>query len=141
MNGEEKDWLEEELSKLTDLEAPETLLPRVMGVVRVKSTRPWWVRFLSQNVAAFRSLLIAFAVVTLAGLFLVNPMQFLEGVPIISVPLKLVAILLETMKSLLLQYKVFNVPLFSLIVPAAMASFCLLLATATSVRRLTALPK
>jgi hypothetical protein len=141
MNGEEKDWLDDELSKLSDLEAPETLLPRVLEAVRVKATRPWWVRFFSQNAGTFRSILIAFAFMALAALFLVNPVRFLEGVPLISLPLKLVAILLETTKSLLLQYKVFDVPLLSLMIAAAMASVCLLLATATSVRKLTALQK
>jgi hypothetical protein len=141
MNGEDQDWLDDELSKLNDLEAPESLLPRVMEVVRLKAARPWWVRLMSKNAGAFRLLLIVLAVVTLGALFWVNPIQYLGGVPVISVPLKLASILLETTESLLLQYKFFNVPLLSLMIPAAIASFCLLIATATSVRRLAALQK
>jgi hypothetical protein len=136
---EEHDWLDEELNKLGHLEAPETLFPRVMHVVRRKATQPSWIRFL--NSATFRSILLAFATVTLGVLFLVNPMQLFSEVPLIVVPLKLAAILLDTIESLLLQYRVFNLPVLVFIIPAIIASYGLLVATAASVQRLVGLQK
>jgi hypothetical protein len=42
-----QDWeeaLDEELRQLPDTPAPETLIPRVMAVVRAKAGLPWWRR-------------------------------------------------------------------------------------------------
>jgi hypothetical protein len=141
MNDEGKDWLDTELNKLTDLEAPETLLPRVMHVVRRKAGQRRLSRFLEGNRNTFRTLLVAFAVVALGALLLVNPIQYLGNVPIVAVPLKLASILLETLENLLLYYKIFNLPILAIILPAVIASLSLLVATATSVRWLAAIQK
>jgi len=42
-----QDWvaaLDAELRQLPDVQAPETLIPRVMAVVRAKAKLPWWRR-------------------------------------------------------------------------------------------------
>jgi hypothetical protein len=37
-----EDALTEELRRLPDVEAPETLIPRVMALIRAKARLPWW---------------------------------------------------------------------------------------------------
>lgn len=39
-----EEMIDQELKKLPDLEAPPTLIPRVLAAIEAQTSRPWWLR-------------------------------------------------------------------------------------------------
>ncbi|HXC62272.1 MAG TPA: hypothetical protein VNV63_06325, partial [Nitrospiria bacterium] len=81
MSDPNKDWLDEELEHLRDLEAPATLLPNVMKKVRQRAGRLWWVRLVEPRAELLRSLVVGVSLLMLVLLLVVDPTQFFSHLP------------------------------------------------------------
>ena len=136
MSDPNKDWLEEELESLRDLEAPPTLLPNVMKKVRERAGRLWWTRLVASRTELLRSFVLGVALLMLVLMLLVNPTQFLSRVPGASALLNLVPLLLDAAKSALFEAKVFNFSVLELFAPTIILSYVLLVAIASTIQHL-----
>ena len=136
MSDPNKDWLEAELGNLPDLEAPPTVLPKVMKKVRERAGRAWWVRPLASRIELLRSFVLGISLVMLVLLIVLDPAQFFAHVPGASALFNLIPLLLEAAKGALFQAKVFNFSLLGLLAPAIVFSYVLLIATASAIRHL-----
>jgi hypothetical protein len=136
MSDPNKDWLEAELENLRDLEAPPTVLPKVMKKVRERAGRAWWVRLLASRIELLRSFVLGVSLVMLVLLIVTDPAQFFARVPGASALFNLIPLLLEAAKGALFQAKVFNFSLLGLLAPAIVFSYVLLVATASAIRYL-----
>jgi len=136
MSDPNKDWLEEELESLRDLEAPPTLLPNVMNKVRERAGRLWWTRLVESRTELLRSFVLGVALLMLVLMLLVNPTQFLSRVPGASALLNLIPLLLDAARSALFEAKVFNFSVLELFAPTIILSYVLLVAIASTIRHL-----
>jgi hypothetical protein len=141
MSDPNKDWLDEELEHLRDLEAPATLLPNVMRKVRQRAKRLWWVRLVESRADLLRSLVVGVSLLMLVLLLVVNPTQFFSHLPGASALLNLVPLLLDAAKAILFEAKVFNFSVLGLFAPAIMLSYILLVAIASTIQRLANIQK
>jgi hypothetical protein len=141
MSDPNKDWLDEELEHLRDLEAPATLLPNVMKKVRQRAKRLWWVRLVESRADLLRSLVVGVSLLMLVLLLVVNPTQFFSHLPGASALLNLVPLLLDAAKAILFEAKVFNFSVLGLFAPAIILSYILLVAIASTIQRLANIQK
>jgi hypothetical protein len=138
MNKPDNDWLSEELKGLEELEAPSTLLPRVMSEVRARASRPWLVRVFAARPELVRMLVsgVAFVILVSSGLVnvlgptgsLVQSSQFLRGW----------GIFLESMQTVLLRAQVWSVPLLAILLAMVLTSYSVCIAAAKTVQHLSA---
>jgi hypothetical protein len=136
MSDPNKDWLEEELESLRDLEAPATLLPRVMEKIHERASRPRWMRRFKNRTDLVRSLALGISLLMLGLLLVVKPAQFSFHIPGASALLNLVPLLLEAAKAALFQAKIFNFSLLGLLAIVVVLSYILLIATASAIHHL-----
>ena len=136
MSDPNKDWLDEELEHLRDLEAPATLLPNVMKKVRQRAGRLWWVRLVESRAELLRSLVVGVSLLMLVLLLVVNPTQFFSHLPGASALLNLIPLLLDAAKAMLFEAKVFNFSVLGLFAPAIILSYVLLVAIASTIQHL-----
>ena len=136
MSDPNKDWLDEELKHLRDLEAPATLLPGVMKKVRQRAGRLWWVRLVESRAELVRSLGVGVSLLMLVLLLVVNPTQFFSHLPGASALLNLIPLLLDAAKAILFEAKVFNFSVLGLFAPAIILSYILLVAIASTIQHL-----
>jgi hypothetical protein len=141
MSDPKKDWLDEELESLRDLEAPTTILPNVMKKVRERARRPWWARFGESRTGLLRSFVLGISLCILGLLLAVNPAQYFSHVPGASALLNLIPLLLDAGKTVLFQAKIFNFSVFGLLAPAIVFSYILLIATASAIQHLATVRK
>jgi hypothetical protein len=141
MSDPNKDWLEEELENLRDLEAPPTLLPEVMKKVRERATRPWWARVVQSRTDLLRSFVLGVSLVMLVALLMINPAEYFSRVPGASALWNLIPILLDAAKTSLFEAKVFNFSVLALLAPAVVLSYILLVATASAIQYLASARK
>lgn len=141
MSGPNKDWLEEELESLRDLEAPATLLPRVMEKIHERAGRPWWVRRFKDRTDLVRSFALGISLFILGLLLVVKPAQFASQVPGASALLNLVPLLLDAAKAALFQAKIFDFSVLGLLATAVVLSYILLIASASAIRHLASTRK
>ena len=136
MSDPNKDWLDEELKHLRDLEAPASLLPKVMEKVRQRAGRLWWVRLVESRAELLRSLVVGVSLLMLVLLLVVNPTQFFSHPPGASALLNLIPLLLDAAKAILFEAKVFNFSVLGLFAPAIILSYILLVAIASTIQHL-----
>ena len=136
MSDPNKDWLDEELEHLRELEAPATLLPNVMKKVRQRAGRLWWVRLVEPRAELLRSLVVGVSLLMLVLLLVVDPTQFFSHLPGASALLNLIPLLLDAAKAILFEAKVFNFSVLGLFAPAIILSYILLVAIASSIQHL-----
>jgi hypothetical protein len=141
MSDPNRDWLDDELSKLQDIEAPSTLLPNVMREVRKRAASPWWARAFASGKDLWRSFMLAFSVVVFALSLAVNPSHVAPLLPGSQAVLNLSRLLLDTVIAVLLHAKVFNYPLLQLLGLASGLSYILLIAAASAIQRLADIRK
>ncbi|MBV8173666.1 MAG: hypothetical protein JO151_03765 [Verrucomicrobia bacterium] len=141
MSDPNKDWLDAELKNLRDLEAPETLLPRVMKTVRHQARKAWWVRLIDPRTDLGRSFVLGVSLLVLGLFLLVNPAQFFLDVPFLPALLKLIPLLLDTAGTVLFQVKIYHFSLLTLLVPAIVLSYLLLIFAASAIQRLAGVRK
>jgi hypothetical protein len=141
MSDPNKDWFDQELEHLRDLEAPATLLPNVMKKVRQRAKRLWWVRLVESRADLLRSLVVGVSLLMLILLLVVNPTQFFSHLPGASAFLNLIPLLLDAAKAILFEAKVFNFSVLGLFAPAIILSYILLVAIASTIQRLANIQK
>lgn len=141
MSDPNQDWLEEKLKSLPDLEAPRTLLPNVMKRVRQRAGKPWWRRRVGSRAAWWRSFVLAISLLIMGLLLVVNPAQICSHVPGALTLFDLIPLLLDAGKTALLQAKVFNLSVLTLLGPAMVISYLLLIATASVILHLASARK
>jgi hypothetical protein len=141
MSDPNKDWLDEELESLRDLEAPTTILPKVMQQVRERAKRPWWARFGESRTGLIRSFVLGISLCMLGLLLVVEPAQFFSHVPGASAVLNVIPLLLNAGKEVLFQAKIFNFSILVLLAPAIVFSYILLVATASAIQHLASVRK
>lgn len=141
MSDPNKDWLEEELKSLPDLEAPRTLLPNVMKSVRQRAGKPWWRHRAGSGTVWWRSFVLAISLLMMGLLLVVNPAQLCAHVPGALALFNLIPLLLDAAKTALVQAKVFNLSVLTLLGPAMALGYLLLVATASVILHLASARK
>ena|SRR5215510_15516796 len=141
MSARNKDWLQEELANLRDMQAPSTLLPKVMERVRSRSTQSWRAGLFASHTDLWRSFVVALSVCLLAVLILVNPSQYFSALPLAGALLRVIGVLVESAKEVLLQTKIYHLPLLMVLAPIVIFSYALLVTTASIINRLLVLRK
>jgi hypothetical protein len=141
MSDPNKDWLDQELEHLRDLEAPATLLPNVMKKVRQRAKRLWWGRLVESQAGLLRSLVVGVSLLMLVLLLVVNPTELFSRLPGASALFNLIPLLLDAAKATLLEAKVFNFSLLGLFAPAIILSYILLVAIASTIQHLAKIRK
>jgi hypothetical protein len=141
MSDPNKDWLDEELANLHEIEAPSTLLPKVMEEVRERAARPWWVRLLGPRPALWRSFVLAMSVLVFGLSLVVNPLQIVSHLPGVIALMDLVPLLLDAAKTALLRAKIFNYSVMPLLAVTVALSYILLVASASAIQRLAGVRK
>ncbi len=136
MSDLNNDWLDEELAKLQDIDAPPSLLPKVMQEVRERAARPWWARVLGPRMGLWRSFVLAISILVFALSLVVNPLQIISHLPGVIALMNLVPLLLEAAKTELLRAKIFNYSVLPLLTIAVTLSYILLVASASAIQRL-----
>jgi hypothetical protein len=140
MSDPNQDWLAEEFSNLRDLEAPPTLLPRVMDRVRAHRRRPDLLRVFTSRADLSRSLILALSVFILAVVAVINPLRYFSELPF-AVFFRIADMLLESAKILLLRTEIFRWPLLSFLAPLIIFSYVFLVSAASFIKRLLAMHK
>jgi hypothetical protein len=141
MSDPHKDWLDEELKNLRDLEAPETLLPRVMKTVRQQARKAWWARLIDPRTDLCRSFVLGVSLFVLGLFLMVSPAQFFSDVPVLPALLKLIPLLLDVAGTLLFQVKIYHFSVLTLLVPAIVLSYVFLIFAASTIQRLAGVRK
>ena len=102
------DWLDEELQNLPDLKAPNNLLPEIMNRVQERAAQPIWIRFWREHWTLVRNLSLGLSMALLILLFWLNPAR------------------------------VFQTPLWLVILAVTAASYSICIVAASTVQRLAA---
>ena len=138
MSDQDKDWLDEELKGLRDLPAPQTLLPRVMEKVERRAARPAWIRIWARRPDLIRTFTLGFALALLVLVPVFNPLHWASDAIEGSLLVRLVAIFAETGRSVLLEAKVGQLPVVTVLATVALLSYLFCVMAALAVQRLTA---
>jgi anti-sigma factor RsiW len=135
MNDPEKDWLTGELEDLSDLTAPDTLIPKVMERVRTRIAEPIWLRWARAHQQLLRSLAVGIALVIACLAAWINPVQSASALVDQSPWLRAVASLLEVAQDLLSIVKVYQAPLWLCLALLVAGGYLACLLAALTVRR------
>jgi hypothetical protein len=135
MNDPEKDWLTEELEDLSDLTAPDTLVPKIMERVRTRAAEPIWLRWARAHQQSLRSLAVGCALVIACLAAWVNPIQSASALVDQSPWLRAVASLLEVAQDLLSMVKIYQAPLWLCLALLIAGGYLACLLAALTVRR------
>ncbi len=135
MNDQEHDWLDAELKSLDELEAPETLLPKVMAEVRARAGRPWFLRIFDRRSELAPALAIGLALIVLVVSLLTNSFAgaLFQGSPAI----RGAAVVLESFQTMVIQSRIGSIPLLVLLGILFLSSYLLCIAAAKAVQRLS----
>ena len=129
MSDPTEDWLDQELKNLKELQAPETIVPKVMARVRQKAKYRWQTRF-------FNSFLLGLAMACLVGLLVVDPARFFSELPVAWHGLKVFSLIVGAVWTSLSQATVFHLPIGIIILSIITLSYAVLVAAASTVQRL-----
>jgi hypothetical protein len=141
MSDPNRDWLEEELANLRDMQTPPTLLPKVMERVRSRSRQHPRAGLFASRADLWRSFVVALSVCLLALLIVVNPSQYFSALPVASAVLRVIGVFVESAKMVLLQTKIYHLPLLVVLAPIVIFSYAFLVTTACVINRLLVLRK
>ena len=135
MSDRDKDWLDEELEGLKDLQAPQTLLPRVMERVERRAQQPAWIRVWARRPDLIRTFTSGLALALLVLLAVLNPLHWasdvVEGNPVV----RLGAILAEASRSILFETKVGQLPIAVVLATVALLGYLFCVGAALAVQR------
>jgi hypothetical protein len=136
MNEPNEDWLDQEIKRLPDLEAPPELLPKVMRSVKQRSVRHWFISVLRQHLPFIKNsgLGLALAVLVLVPLF--NPGEAVINFLAHSPFLHFLGDILEVTGTILTNLHVFQLPLGWLVALVAGLSYLTCILAASTVRHL-----
>ena len=136
MKEPNEDWLDQELKRLPDLEAPPELLPKVMRSVQRRSIQRWLLSIFRQHLPFIKnsSLGLALAAMVLVPLF--NPgatlIDFLARSPFFH----LLGDMFDVGRTILINLRIFQLPLGWLVALVAGFSYLTCILAASTVRHL-----
>ncbi len=136
MKEPNEDWLDQEIKRLPDLEAPPELLPKVMRSVQQRSARHWLISILRQHLRFIKNSGLGFALAMLVLIPLFNPIapliNFLAHAPL----LRFLGDMLDVGGTILTNLRVFQLPLGWLVALVAGFSYLTCILAASTVRHL-----
>jgi hypothetical protein len=136
MKEPNEDWLDQEIKRLPDLEAPPELLPKVMRSVQQRSVRRWVMSIFRQHLPFIKNSGLGFALAMLVLIPLFNPIagliNFLAHAPL----LRFLGAMLEVGGTILTNLRVFQLPLGWLVALVAGFSYLTCILAASTVRHL-----
>ena len=132
------DWLDEELRNLPDLTAPPNLLPEVMNRVQKRAAQPIWIRFWREHWILVRNLSLGLSMALLILLFWLNPARILSSLVGLSPLFRVTAAMLDVAVTILNSARVFQTPLWLVILAVTAASYGICIVAASTVQRLAA---
>jgi hypothetical protein len=136
MKEPNEDWLDQEIKRLPDLEAPPELLPKVMRSVQQRSVRRWVMSIFRQHLPFIKNSGLGFALAMLVLIPLFNPIaaliNFLAHAPL----LRFLGDMLDVGGTILTNLRVFQLPLGWLVALVAGFSYLTCIFAASTVRHL-----
>ena len=136
MKEPNEDWLDQEIKRLPDLEAPPELLPKVMRSVQQRSVRRWVMSIFRQHLPFIKNSGLGFALAMLVLIPLFNPIaaliDFLAHAPL----LRFLGAMLDVGGTILTNLRVFQLPLGWLVALVAGSSYLTCILAASTVRHL-----
>jgi hypothetical protein len=132
------DWLDEELRNLPDLTAPPNLLPKVMNRVQKRAAQPIWIRFWREHWILVRNLSLGLSMALLILLLWLNPARIFTSLVGLFPLFRVTAAMLDVAVTILNSARVFQTPLWLVILALTAASYGTCIAAASTVQRLAA---
>jgi len=130
------DWLDEELRNLPDLTAPKSLFPAIMKRVQERAAQPIWIRFWREHWTLIRNLSLGLSMALLILLFWLNPARLFSSVVALSPLFRVTAEILDIAVTILNSARVFQTPLWLVILAVTVASYGICIVAASTVQRL-----
>jgi hypothetical protein len=132
------DWLDEELRNLPDLTPPAKLLPDIMKRVEERASQPIWIRFWREHWTLIRNSSLGLSVALLVLLFWLSPARLFSSVVALSPLFRVTAEILDIAVTILNSGRVFQTPLWLVILAVTAASYGTCIVAASTVQRLAA---
>ena len=136
MKEPNEDWLDQEIKRLPDLEAPPELLPKVMRSVQQRSAWRWVMSIFRQHLTLIKTSGLGFALAMLVLIPLFNPIaaltHFLAQTPL----LRFLGDMLDVGGTILSNLRVFQLPLGWLVALVAGFSYLTCILAASTVQHL-----
>jgi hypothetical protein len=124
------DWLDEELRNLPDLTPPTNLLPDIMKRVQERASQPIWTLIRNSSLGLSMALLVL--------LFWLSPARLFSSVVALSPLFRVTAEILDIAITILNSGRVFQTPLWLVILAVTAASYGTCIVAASTVQRLAA---
>jgi hypothetical protein len=132
------DWLDEELRNLPDLNAPANLLPDVMKRVQERAAQPIWIKFWREHWVLLRNSSLGFSMALLILLLWLNPARLFSSLVALSPVFRVTAELLDVAVTILSSARIFQTPLWLVVLGITAASYGTCIVAASTVQRLAA---
>jgi hypothetical protein len=136
MKEPNEDWLDQEIKRLPDLEAPPELLPKVMRSVQQRSVRRWVMSIFRQHLPFIKNSGLGFALAMLVLIPLFNPIAALIDCLAHAPLLRFLGDMLDVGGTILTNLRVFQLPLGWLVALVAGFSYLTCILAASTVRHL-----
>jgi hypothetical protein len=136
MKEPSEDWLDEELRRLPDLEAPPELLPKVMDTVQRRSGRRWMTALFRHHLPSLRNSGLGLALAVMVLVPWLNPGQAVLVLFSQSPVFHLVTELLDAGDTILANLRIFNLPIGWLIGIVIGISYLTCIFAASAIQRL-----
>ncbi len=132
------DWLDEELRNLPDLTPPTNLLPDIMKRVQERASQPIWTRFWREHWTLIRNSSLGLSMALLVLLFWLSPARLFSSLVALSPLFRVTAEILDIAITILNSGRVFQTPLWLVILAVTAASYGTCIVAASTVQRLAA---
>ena len=132
------DWLDEELRNLPDLTPPTNLLPDIMKRVQERASQPIWTRFWREHWTLIRNSSLGLSMALLVLLFWLSPARLFSSVVALSPLFRVTAEILDIAVTILISGRVFQTPLWLVVLAVTAASYGTCIVAASTVQRLAA---
>jgi hypothetical protein len=132
------DWLDQELRNLPDLTPPANLLPDIMKRVEERASQPIWTRFWREHWTLIRNSSLGLSMALLILLFWLSPVRLFSSVVALSPLFRVTAEILDIAVTILNSGRVFQTPLWLVVLAVTAASYGTCIVAASTVQRLAA---
>ena len=132
------DWLDQELRNPPDLTPPANLLPDIMKRVQERASQPIWTRFWREHWTLIRNSSLGLSMALLVLLFWLSPARLFSSVVALSPLFRVTAEILDIAITILNSGRVFQTPLWLIILAVTAASYGTCIVAASTVQRLAA---
>jgi hypothetical protein len=136
MKEPNEDWLDQELKRLPDLEAPPELLPKVMRSVQRRSVQRWLLSIFRQQLPFIKNSCLGLALAVLVLVPLFNPGAAVIDFLVRSPLLHFLGNILDVGQTILANLRIFQLPLGWLVALVAGFSYLTCILAASTVRHL-----